>query len=127
VKMIKKVVSVKCDDCSEMFRRGAGGVGPNNKYTCYHCRDYGWKKGPYEKDYQQIAYAIMNFSIRAGELPHIKVDGSAGIPCVDCGKPAQGYDHRDYRKPLDVDPVCNPCNRTRGTALPYTGWGWRRK
>lgn len=39
--------------------------------------------------------------------------------CFDCGKPPTQYDHRDYRKPLDIDPVCNSCNRRRGAALPY--------
>lgn len=37
--------------------------------------------------------------------------------CVDCGKPARDYDHRHYRKPLDVEPVCRTCNQKRGPAL----------
>lgn len=39
--------------------------------------------------------------------------------CADCGEPATCYDHRDYNKPLAVDPVCNSCNGIRGPALPY--------
>lgn len=39
--------------------------------------------------------------------------------CVDCGKPATGYDHRDYSKPLDVVPVCQSCNCKRGPGLPW--------
>jgi len=38
--------------------------------------------------------------------------------CADCGKPATQYDHRDYRKPLDVAPVCRSCNIRRGPGLP---------
>lgn len=34
--------------------------------------------------------------------------------CVDCGRNAECYDHRDYSKPLDVDPVCLGCNSRRG-------------
>ncbi len=34
--------------------------------------------------------------------------------CVDCGKEASGYDHRDYLKPLDIVPVCQSCNMKRG-------------
>lgn len=49
-----------------------------------------------------------------GRLP--KLDGH--VLCVDCGNIATGYDHRDYNKPLDVDPVCNSCNLIRGPALP---------
>lgn len=38
--------------------------------------------------------------------------------CVDCGKPATQYEHRDYNRPLKVDPVCRTCNRRRGAAIP---------
>jgi len=51
-------------------------------------------------------------AIRLGKLP--KLDGS--IMCADCGVPACQYDHRDYSKPLEVDPVCQSCNRKRGPA-----------
>jgi len=34
--------------------------------------------------------------------------------CVDCNAPACDYDHRDYSKPLHVDPVCRRCNLVRG-------------
>lgn len=37
--------------------------------------------------------------------------------CVDCGRPAECYDHRDYLRPLDVEPVCYSCNRRRGPGL----------
>lgn len=47
-----------------------------------------------------------------------KLDGS--VPCVDCGKPARHYDHRDYTKPLDVAPVCRSCNFKRGPAHTFT-------
>jgi len=46
-----------------------------------------------------------------------KLDGS--VKCVDCGKPARVYDHRDYAHPLDVDPVCKRCNQKRGPASNY--------
>jgi hypothetical protein len=42
--------------------------------------------------------------------------------CVDCGNPAIEYDHRDYSKPLQVDPVCRGCNVRRGPAV-----GWDRR
>ena len=50
-----------------------------------------------------------------GELPHLMC---GDIPCVDCGAPARDYDHRDYNKPLDVEPVCRRCNILRGPAIP---------
>ena len=39
------------------------------------------------------------------------------FPCTDCGKPAEQYDHREYAKPLEVEPVCRRCNLKRGPAL----------
>ena len=39
------------------------------------------------------------------------------LACVDCGKKAQIYEHRDYTKPLEVVPVCRCCNSKRGPAI----------
>lgn len=45
-----------------------------------------------------------------------------GQTCVDCGKPAQAYEHRDYRFPLQVEPVCHCCNKQRGPAISFGDW-----
>jgi hypothetical protein len=29
------------------------------------------------------------------------------------------YEHRDYTKPLQVEPVCRSCNALRGPGKPY--------
>ena len=55
-------------------------------------------------------------AIRLGHLP--RLDGS--IRCTDCPSPAVAYDHRDYRAPTRVNPVCLPCNRRRGTSYGYS-------
>jgi len=47
------------------------------------------------------------------------------LTCVDCGVQAFCYDHRDYSKPLDVDPVCKRCDCLRGAAAPYDGFDGR--
>lgn len=60
------------------------------------------------------AYRFVRMAIRSGYLP--KPDT---IPCTDCGSPAQAYDHRDYNRPLDVEPVCHACNAKRGPAIPF--------
>lgn len=57
------------------------------------------------------AHAMVRLAIKLGYLKPI-----AECVCVDCGAPATDYDHRDYNKPLDVDPVCRPCNYKRGPA-----------
>lgn len=65
-------------------------------------------------------------AVKKGILPPAKK-----MKCVDCGKKASCYDHRDYRKPLKVDPVCKSCDCLRGAGLPYEGfspfWEERRK
>lgn len=61
------------------------------------------------------AHQIVWRSIRAGKLKAI--DNT--VVCVDCGRAAKEYDHRDYTKPLDVVPVCGSCNAKRGTADVY--------
>jgi hypothetical protein len=66
---------------------------------------------------QDKARRVVARAVRDGRLA--RLDGS--IRCVDCRGPAEGYDHRDYRKPLDVQPVCMDCNIRRGAAEPMDG------
>lgn len=63
--------------------------------------------------YSVLAHQYVAIAIRNGDLP--KLDGS--VRCMDCGAPAAEYDHRDYKKPLTVDPVCRACNQARGPGL----------
>ena len=65
------------------------------------------------RDNHTIAYTRVYRAVHNGHLP--KLDGT--IPCVDCEAPATKYDHRNYLKPLQVDPVCNSCNLKRGPGL----------
>lgn len=44
------------------------------------------------------------------------------LSCFDCGSPAQCYDHRDYRLPLHVWPVCYKCDAARGCGEPCKGF-----
>lgn len=62
--------------------------------------------------WQQRAQATVAEARKRGLLPEL--DGS--IACSDCDKPAKQYDHRDYSRALDVEPVCRSCNVRRGTA-----------
>lgn len=59
------------------------------------------------------AYSAVARAIASGILPRAKE-----LKCVDCGAQARDYDHRDYNKPLDVQPVCRRCNKLRGPAIP---------
>jgi hypothetical protein len=60
-------------------------------------------------------YRRVHQAIQKGVL--LPLDGA--VLCVDCGESATEYDHRDYAKPLEVDPVCGRCNRKRGPALNF--------
>lgn len=91
-----------CHECGEQFRNGS------NDKRCKSCL----------VAYDVVAISARNAVTRAmirGDLPRLR---DANIPCVDCGKRANRYDHRDYLKPLDVEPVCHGCNLRRGPALP---------
>jgi len=64
---------------------------------------------------------VVRYSARA-KFQAARKDGLIGPAtdhnCMDCGEPATQWDHRDYFKPLDVDPVCQPCNMKRGQGFP---------
>lgn len=89
---------------SEAALRGAAKRRENNP---------GWAK-PWnaQRFWQGRAQSMVAAAKRQGLLPLL--DGT--IACTDCGDPAQEYDHRDYGRPLDVQPVCRSCNKRRGTA-----------
>lgn len=73
------------------------------------CRRYCDCCRPIQRKFLAVVYKAMRHAIRDGLLA--KPDGQA---CVDCGSPADRYDHRDYTKPLAVEPVCVKCNGRRG-------------
>lgn len=58
-------------------------------------------------------------AVKAGLLVNLKKDYTV---CADaairltCAGRASMYDHRDYARPLDVEPVCRSCNGRRGAA-----------
>ena len=62
----------------------------------------------------QRARSQVQYAVKTGKLVSLK---KVYVKCIDCGARATDYDHRDYLKPLDVDPVCRKCNRRRGNAI----------
>lgn len=103
------------------------------KRFCKHCQeditDYRWTlricsecdKIPLNKrnlrsvpaNHNEKARAITLYAVRIGFLPPPTIH-----KCTDCGRPAECYDHRDYTKPLEVEPVCIRCNTSRGKGIP---------
>ena len=92
-----------------------------NGYCCFYCgvaladlHEYARRCGPCGTLVVQVQWKAANAvasATRRGDLPKVKE-----LACVDCGKPAQCWDHRDYDKPLDVEPTCRGCNKRRGPA-----------
>ena len=94
----------RCGVCGkeEVFFRGKG--------YCRNCRQARYKA---QRALRGPAHNEVHKAIEEGRLP--RLDGS--IACLDCGKPAQVYEHREYAKPLAVDPTCKSCNVRRGPAV----------
>jgi len=61
------------------------------------------------------AAAAVRRAVKSGELKNLK---KSKVKCTDCDSRAEVYDHRDYNKPLLVEPVCIKCNIARGTNAP---------
>lgn len=57
--------------------------------------------------------SMVTVAIHKGKIPH-----PSTLVCVDCGKQATCYDHRNYYEPLNVDPVCKSCDCLRGPGHP---------
>lgn len=101
-------VEITCNACGKQdFRQR------NAKY----CKACAVVRGRQQREaralYYRLAHQYVQFAVSHGDLP--KLDGS--IICADCSNPATEYDHRDYKKPLEVDPVCRFCNAARGPGL----------
>jgi hypothetical protein len=105
----------------------------HNTWMCHECREIkherqreaaqraaatrskshpGWRR-PDDRFWQSRAHSAVSAAIKRGLLPDLKTGLYA---CTDCGGVAHEYDHRDYGRPLDVQPVCRSCNKRRGTA-----------
>lgn len=89
-------------------------------YRCANCRDCGYMRAPTGRFAdligRQAASGLVQVEIKAGRLPH-----PSTLTCADCNGPASEYEHRDYNKPLSVEPICRSCNHRRGPAIPWPG------
>ena len=66
--------------------------------------------------WQNYCHRAVTAAKACGILPDLS---KGEYRCTDCEAPAFEYDHRDYSRPLGVDPVCRSCNNLRGKgALP---------
>lgn len=81
----------------------------NPKYLSEYFKQNGKRLN--EKAYKEgklQARSILTAAVKKGLLPHLKRNV---LKCFYCPSRAVEYDHRDYTKPLEVNPVCKSCNR----------------
>jgi len=106
----KPVFSRLCESCSAdvSFRHHLARF-------CLDCADSRRARRTYSPPLNdnQKARVVTNYAVKVGFLPP-----PTDYFCMDCGADAECYDHRDYKKPLEVDPVCLRCNSRRGRGEP---------
>lgn len=98
-----------CLDC----RAPVGACPHRNSYASLRCRRCWVARKVAHGRVKGRAHSAVQLAVLNGLLLPVTMHR-----CVDCRtKPAVDYDHRDYTKPLEVDPVCRRCNLMRGHAL----------
>jgi len=113
----QKLKRFKCYVCkqAEMV------TGGSHMFLCSKCKPSRLEHGRYVRQSiltgREEAMTEVAKAIRDGRLSH-----PSELSCSDCHGQATEYDHRDYRRPLDVDPVCRRCNLLRGPAIPVPGF-----
>jgi hypothetical protein len=106
------LVRIRCRVCSDV-KLATGG---SHLSRCGRCiaAGLGLKRVGCQRD----AHSVVAAAIRGGALAR-----PDSLRCTDCDAAAAQYDHRDYNKPLDVEPVCRRCNLRRGPGIPPTESG----
>jgi len=82
-----------------------------SKQRCAPCQRQQWKAAERAIG-ARAAMKVVAKAVRGG-----RIQPAAAFACADCSDAAAVYDHRDYTKPLQVEPVCLRCNARRGPAF----------
>jgi hypothetical protein len=93
-------ITLVCSECSVTYKAQSGSH--RDRRHCLGCA----------AQYAAVQKKAISETTRAVKRGLIKP--AKGQQCADCGLPAKYLDHRDYTKPLEVDPVCAVCNAKRG-------------
>lgn len=103
-----------CLDCRIPMEAAQGRKKRRVPLRCTAC------KGQWDLDRdvagRRDAHKAVNDAVKAGTIRP-----ATERACYDCGARANRYDHRDYSRALDVDPVCISCNLLRGPGAPAKG------
>lgn len=98
---------------------------PRKRAQLWRVGERGYITGMDEREQLRASAVIaVHRAIRAGRLDH-----PSWLPCVECGRAAQEYDHyMGYAREhfLTVQPICRSCHRRRTTqtirARPKVYW-----
>lgn len=105
-----------CIDCAIPVHQD---VAPNGhkRRPRLRCEQCGRARGLFLELFsgRRAAQSATSIAIKAGRIAH-----PTSLRCTDCNEWAECYDHRDYGRPLDVQPVCRSCNVMRGHAKPLS-------
>lgn len=96
------IAKSSCRICKTIWarkKRAKGGT--KEKDRAYYERVKGWL--------MSTSRSAVYIAVRSGKIPK-----ASTFKCKDCDRQAEVYDHRDYAKPLKVQPVCRSCNSKRG-------------
>lgn len=99
-----------CLDCQARLPQNVNGRGKKARPTL-RCATCAAQRRQHNEAVRNAAYRAVAKAVKAGALKR-----PYGQSCADCGRPAEVFDHRDYSKPLQVEPVCRSCNVMRGPA-----------
>jgi hypothetical protein len=91
-------------DASALHRRFS-------KQRCASCQRQQWKAAERAIGARTAMKAVA-YAVRNGRM-----QPATAFACTDCAASAEVYDHRDYSKQLQVEPVCLRCNARRGPAF----------
>lgn len=116
-----KPVAVLCLVCGELWRAGFRdreklrqrlAVARKEERIALGIHDGFRKRGAPELNLRAAAHKFTRAAVENGFLLAPK-----DCKCTDCAKQATCYDHRDYGRPMDVEPVCLSCNSRRRTGF----------
>ncbi len=85
--------------------------------TCAKCRSPYWDKARNKQEY--IKMRIWATGVVQNSKYRQFIGKAKDEKCVDCGKKASHWEHRNYSRPLQIEPVCESCNFKRGRSTNY--------
>ena len=103
----------KCKQCRQEYNRSDAGKASNRRRVARYARTAKGKASRkrhdarYKAKYpdKRKAVRVTNYAIETGRIPRPDT-----LVC-SCGKQAKEYHHPDYKKPLDVIPLCLKCHQ----------------